>query len=37
MVRVFGRVMGLMLAAIAVQFVVSGLHDLAGGWAASTP
>jgi multiple antibiotic resistance protein len=39
LVRVFGRVMGLMLAAIAVQFVVSGLHDLAlaGGWTAPPP
>jgi multiple antibiotic resistance protein len=27
-VRVFGRIMGLVLAAIAVEFVVGGLHDL---------
>jgi multiple antibiotic resistance protein len=33
LVRVFGRVMGLMLAAIAVQFVISGLHDLVASWA----
>ncbi len=33
LLRVFGRVMGLMLAAIAVQFVLSGLHDLLAGWA----
>ena len=31
-VRVLGRVMGLVLAAIAVQFVVSGMHDLLSGW-----
>jgi multiple antibiotic resistance protein len=34
-VRVLGRVMGLILAAIAVQFVVTGLHDLISTW--STP